>query len=182
MFSPPIPVNALVNDTVMIQASVDNSCLCTGVINEKLANKLKLQRIAIKPRPLVTAETATSNKPIINSVVSIMLDLDGYITRELRLCVVPRCSHQLILGKRWLEDQDAVILAKDQCLQLRKLGESIQSSIRWQRGMRHVQRPKAMTVEELTDMLETVPVCKASIEDISKALQLSWNYLSALVL
>ncbi|KAI0997087.1 hypothetical protein K3495_g11099 [Podosphaera aphanis] len=70
------------------------------------------------------------------------------------------------VGKRWLEDQDAAMIAKDQCLQLRKLGGLVQSSKRLRGKMEHVKRPEEISVKELDFMLGTVPICKASIEDI----------------
>lgn len=106
MVSTPFLVNALLNDVTMVQALIDNGCLCTGIINEKLAIRLGLPRVPIMPRPLETAENSTKNKPMIQFITHVSLDLDGFVTPKLLLYVVPGSTHQLILGKRWLKDQD----------------------------------------------------------------------------
>lgn len=167
----PFLVNALLNDFLMVQALVDNGCLCYGIISEELSTKLNLPRIAIPPRSLETAEEMTTNKPVVNSISYISLDLDGYLTPKLWLYIVPKSTHQLILGKKWLEDQDAVMHAKEQLLELRKSGGQIYSVKRWRQGLRSVAHPENASAEAMASMLETVPVCRATLEDISKALR-----------
>ncbi|KAI0996435.1 hypothetical protein K3495_g11747 [Podosphaera aphanis] len=171
MFSPPFLVNALINDEVMVQGLIDNGCLCSGIICDKLVSKLNLPRIPITPRPLETAENSSSTKLMIKHVTHVNLDLDGYIVANLSLYVVPNSTHQLILGKMWLEDQDAVIISKDQCLHLGKLGGFIYSTKAWNRNLSQIPIPQSTTVGDLTSMIKTVPICRASIEDISKALR-----------
>lgn len=84
----------------MVQALVDNGCLCYGIIDDELTNKLKLPRIPISPRMIETAENSSKNKPIVESITYISMDPDGYITPKLCLYVVPHSTHQLILGKK----------------------------------------------------------------------------------
>ena len=87
------------------------------------------------------------------------------------LYIVPKCTHEIILGKNWLEDQDAVVHSKDQRLELRKQKFSINSVRRWRQNLRNVARPKYTTAEAMAFMVDTVPVFKASLEDVSKALR-----------
>ena len=155
----------------MVQALVDNGCLCFGIIDDILAEKLRLPRIPITPRILETADNSSTNKPTVNNITYLSLDLDGYVTPKLWLYVVPNSTHQLILGKKWLEDQDAVVHSKEQRLELRKCGGSICSVDRWRQDLRNVARPKNVPIKTMATMVETVPVCKASIEDINKALR-----------
>ena len=122
MNASPFLVNALINDISMVQALVDNGCLCSGIISDETTNQLSLPRFPIHPRLLRTAEDSTLNKPIVQSITHISLDLDGHLTPKLWLYLVPHSTHQLILGKKWLEDQDAVLHAKEQRLELRKKG------------------------------------------------------------
>ena len=171
MNSDPFLVNALLNDTCMVQALIDNGCLCSGIISDELATRLSLPRFPIHPRPLKTAEESTSNKPIVDSIAFISLDLDGQVTPKLWLYIVPHSTHQLILGKKWLEDQDAVIHAKEHRLELRKNGASIHSAKRWREVFRNVPRPRVATVAKITSMIKEVPVARASLEDINKALR-----------
>ncbi|KAI0992534.1 hypothetical protein K3495_g15651, partial [Podosphaera aphanis] len=171
MTSAPFLVNALVNDEIMFQALVDNGCLCSGVINENIARKLKLRRVPVPPRPLETVEDATSDKPIIRYVAFVSIDLDGYLTKNLPLYVVPRCIHPIILGKKWLEIQDAVIHAREGMLHLRKLGGYVYSVERWKKDLKRIPEPEITTLNTMTEALKTVPICKATIDDINKALR-----------
>ena len=61
MNTEPFLVNALLNNTVMVQALIDNGCLCSGVIDNALVDKLGLPRISILPRQLETAENSSTN-------------------------------------------------------------------------------------------------------------------------
>lgn len=78
----------------------------------------------------------------------------------------------MILGKKWLEDQDAIIHSKDQRLELRKSQCMIYSVKRWRKELRNVARPKVASVNEIKTIIKSIPICKASLEDISKALQI----------
>ncbi|KAI0991725.1 hypothetical protein K3495_g16462, partial [Podosphaera aphanis] len=155
----------------MVQALVDNGCLCSGIIDDTLTTQLDLPRIKILPRALETAEKSTTTKPIIDSITFVSLDLDGHVTPKLWLYVVPQSTHKIILGKKWLEENDAIIHSKDQRLELRKFGATISSTRRWRDDLKNVTQPRYVPVDMLTSMVGSVPVCKASIEDISKALR-----------
>lgn len=171
MNTSPFLVNALINDSSMIQALVDNGCLCSGIVSDKLSEDLKLPRIPISPRSLETVEDSTTNKPIVEFITHVSLDLDGFVTPKLWLYIVPHSIYPMILGKKWLEDQDAVIHSKEQRLELRKSGVSVFSVKRWRRELRNVARPRLATVDILKTMIRNVPICKASLEDINKALR-----------
>ena len=111
----------------MVQALVDNGCLCYGIIDDELTSKLNLPRISILPRTLETAEKITENKPVIEAITYVSLDLDGYLTPKLWLYIVPHSSHSMIIGKKWLEEHDAVVHSKEQRLELRNFQGSINS-------------------------------------------------------
>lgn len=172
MNTEPFLVNALINNVTMIQALVDNGCLCSGIIDDQLTSELMLPRIPISPRSLETAEEMTNNKPVVSNITHISLDLDGYVTPKLWLYVVPKSTHKIILGKKWLEDQDAVIHAKEQRLDLRKAGGKIFSVKRWRNELRNVARPRLTSIGIITSMIKSIPICRASLEDINKALRI----------
>ena len=155
----------------MLQALVDNGCLCSGIISDEVAQNLQLPRISILPRKLQTAEISTSVKPEVNSITYVTLDLDGYVTPKLWLYIVPQSTHNLILGKKWLEDQDAIIHSKDQRLELRKSGGNIYSAKIWRQKLRNVAKPKMTSASSMTSIIKEIPVCKVSLEDINKALR-----------
>ena len=77
----------------------------------------------------------------------------------------------MILGKKWLEDQDAVIHSKEQRLELRKSGGSVYSARRWRHNLKGIKEPECSPVEALSFMEKEVPVFKASLDDINKALR-----------
>lgn len=155
----------------MVQALIDSGCLCSGIIDDELTIQLSLPRIPINPRPLQTAEDSTIDKPVVKFITYVSLDLDGYVTPKLWLYVVPHSTHKLILGKKWLEDQNAVLHAKEQRLDLKKCGGSVHSVKRWRQELRNVPRPKLEAAGRISSMLKEVPVAKASLEDINKALR-----------
>ncbi|KAI0991161.1 hypothetical protein K3495_g17026, partial [Podosphaera aphanis] len=166
----PFLINALINDSTMVPALVDNGCLCSGIIDDAFASKLKLPRTSISPRGLETAEDSPK-KQVVDSITKISLDLDGYVTPNLWLYIVPNSRHRLILGKKWLEDEDAVIHAKDERLELRKTGGSIYNTKRWSQEFESMNLPEVAPVSVIKSMTLSIPVCKASLEDISKALR-----------
>lgn len=133
MNTSPFLVNALINDTIMVQALIDNGCLCSGIIDDALSSRLNLS-----------------------------LDLDGFFMEKLWLYIVPSSTHKMILGKKWLEDQDAVIHSKDQKLELKKHKIAIFSVRRWRQDLRKVARPKYASAELLASMAKTVPICKVT--------------------
>ncbi|KAI0992337.1 hypothetical protein K3495_g15849 [Podosphaera aphanis] len=155
----------------MVQALIDNGCLCTGIIDDKLTTQLQLPRFPISPRSLSTAEESTVDKPVVDNITYVSLDLDGIVTTKLWLYVVPYSTNQMILGKKWLEEQDAVIHSRDHRLELRKSGGSVYGAKRWRQELRNVTRPRVASVETMTAMVKTVPVCRASLDDINKALR-----------
>lgn len=155
----------------MVQALVDNSCLCSGIINKSLATSMALPRIPISPRSLETVEDSTVDKPVVDCITYVSLDLDGFVTTKLWLYVVPGSTYQIILGKKWLEDQDALIDSKEQKLELQRSGAVIYSVKRWRQNLKMVSRPRSTPINTISAMLRQVPVCKASLEDINKALR-----------
>lgn len=73
--------------------------------------------------------------------------------------------------KKWLEDQDATIHAREKRLHLGKLGGSIFSVKRWRQEFRNIPRPRIASVEVIKSMIRTIPICRASLDDINKALR-----------
>lgn len=96
----------------MIHILVGDGCFCSGIIDVKLSMKLQRPRIPIYPRRLQTAEIS-DNKIDVHSITYITLGLDGHITSKLWLYVVPNITYELIFGKKFLEDQNAIIQSKE---------------------------------------------------------------------
>ncbi|KAI0994081.1 hypothetical protein K3495_g14101, partial [Podosphaera aphanis] len=92
---------------------VDTGCLCYSVINETLVRKNKIKVIPTRPRTLHLADGKIGTT--ITKIARLKLDIDGR-QQNLWSYVVPRLAYPLILGKPWLEYNDAVYLAKRRCL------------------------------------------------------------------
>lgn len=107
----------------MIQALIDNGCLCSGIISDELTIQLSLPRFPINPRSLKTAEKSDSNKPIIKFITYISLDLDGLVTPKLWLYVVPHSTHQLILGKSGLKTRTQLYMQRSNALISEGMGD-----------------------------------------------------------
>ncbi|KAI1004094.1 hypothetical protein K3495_g4113 [Podosphaera aphanis] len=167
----PFLLNALINDTQMVQVLVDKGCLCYGIIDDDLTTQLNLPRISIPPRFLETAKKSSKDRPVVKNITFISLDLDGCLTPKLWLYIVPHSSHSMILGKKRLEIQDAVIHSKEQRLKLRKGGGSVYSVKKWREGFGDVPHPESTSAQTMASIMGSVPVCKATVQDISKALR-----------
>lgn len=85
------------------------------------------------------------------------------------LYIVPSSTHKKILGKKWLEDQDAIIHSKGQKLELRKHNMTICIVRRWRQDLRNVTRSRYASAKTLVSWSKQVPICKVTIEDINKA-------------
>ena len=171
MNTSPFLINALINDYTMVQALVDSGCLCSGIIDEALVVELNLPRESITPCRLQTAEELTEDKPVVRYKTKVSLDLDGQVVTEPWLYVVPGSTHQIILGKKWLEDQDAIIHSKEQRLDFQKSGHIIYSVKRWRQELRKISRPKITSARAMASMVKDVPVCKATLEDKKRGLR-----------
>ena len=64
-----------------------------------------------------------------------------------------------------------MIHSREQRLELRRQGVSICSVERWRQDLRNIARPRNVPVQTMATMVGTVPVCKATLEDISKTLR-----------
>ena len=103
------------------------------------------------------------------SITNISIDLDGYVTNKIWLYVVPRSAHQMVLGKKWFEDEDAVVHSREQRFMLRKQERCLYSVRRWRQSLEVIQEPKVASVSKILKFVKTIPVCNASLKDINKA-------------
>ena len=68
----PFLVNALLNDTHVVQALIYNGYLCSDIISDALTNYPQLLRIEISPCSQQTAEQVTKNKPIVQNITYLL--------------------------------------------------------------------------------------------------------------
>ncbi|XP_044724102.1 reverse transcriptase (RNA-dependent DNA polymerase) domain-containing protein [Hirsutella rhossiliensis] len=97
-------VNFGINREYFTTAFVDCGCLCYGTISERLARKLHLPRIPIKPRAL--EQVNTFSPEAICAVTYFDFDIDGYQKKRAFFYVVRDQTDPVILGKKWLNQED----------------------------------------------------------------------------
>ncbi|XP_044723724.1 reverse transcriptase (RNA-dependent DNA polymerase) domain-containing protein [Hirsutella rhossiliensis] len=100
-------VNFGINREYFITAFVDCGCLCYGTISERLARKLHLPRIPIKPRTL--EQVNTFSPEAICAVTYFDFDIDGYQKKRAFFYVVRDQTDPVILGKKWLNQEDVTL-------------------------------------------------------------------------
>ncbi|KAJ6436050.1 hypothetical protein O9K51_11425 [Purpureocillium lavendulum] len=91
------------------------------IISKNLFHSLKLPRIPIRPRYLKQA-AKSSNKPIIDTITYMSIDIDGHQQERVFMYVVPNSSYDMILGKPWMKDNDVMLDTKNECLEFRRSG------------------------------------------------------------
>ncbi|XP_044717391.1 reverse transcriptase (RNA-dependent DNA polymerase) domain-containing protein [Hirsutella rhossiliensis] len=100
-------VNFGINREYFTTAFVDCGCLCYGTISERLARKLHLPRIPIKPRAL--EQVNTFSPEAICAVTYFDFDIDGYQKKRAFFYVVRDQTDPVILGKKWLNQEDVTL-------------------------------------------------------------------------
>lgn len=56
---------------------------------------------------------------LITEMTKMELDIDGY-QKTLYAYIIPYLSHGLVLGKPWMEKEDVIYHAKNQCMEIRE--------------------------------------------------------------
>jgi len=107
MDTPPFCVNIGINKEYYTTALVDSACLCYGTINDGLVRKLRLPRIAIRPRSLDQVITVVAG--VIRFVTYLNIDIDGYSKKRIFLYILPNQSESIILGRTWMNTEKVVI-------------------------------------------------------------------------
>lgn len=121
----PFLIDVCLNQEVIAEAFIDQGCLCFGAIRDSLARSLRLERVKVSPRQIVYAsEEAGKSGSRISEVVYADVDIDG-LTRRHYYYPVPHLSYPLILGKPWMEQEEAVYYAGEKRIALGKAGFSV---------------------------------------------------------
>ncbi|KJZ69971.1 hypothetical protein HIM_10642 [Hirsutella minnesotensis 3608] len=109
-------VNFGINREYFTTAFVDCGCLCYGTISERLAHKLHLPRIPIKPRAL--EQVNTFSPAAIRAVTYFDFDIDGYQKKRAFFYVVRDQTDPVLLGKKWLNQEDVTLRSSQNLLHI----------------------------------------------------------------
>ncbi|KAM4060442.1 reverse transcriptase (RNA-dependent DNA polymerase) [Hirsutella rhossiliensis] len=161
-------VNFGINREYFTTAFVDCGCLCYGTISERLARKLHLPRIPIKPRAL--EQVNTFSPEAICAVTYFDFDIDGYQKKRAFFYVVRDQTDPVILGKKWLNQEDNLlhIGTHDHWVKGRDPKEEERCNIRGQAAF--VFAGMVRRARKFKHRDDGVRIFAASLKDIEKAL------------
>ncbi|KJZ71335.1 hypothetical protein HIM_09271 [Hirsutella minnesotensis 3608] len=168
-------VNFGINREYFTTAFVDCGCLCYGTISERLARKLHLPRIPIKPRAL--EQVNTFSPEAICAVTYFDFDIDGYQKKRAFFYVVRDQTDPVILGKKWLNQEDVTLRSSQNLLHIgtydhwvkgRDPKEEERCNIRGQAAF--VFAGMVRRARKFKHRDDIVRIFAASLKDIEKAL------------
>ena len=123
MDGPLFTVNVLVNRELYAKTLIDDGCSSYGLIDSKLAARLSLPRIPIKPRAISGFENVSGHS--IQEVAYFSIDVGGMKHRLFAYVVPKLLDHDLILGKQWMKHYNAIIDPTADTLEIRSVGISL---------------------------------------------------------
>src|SRR5579871_1857597 len=104
---------------------IDHGCSCYATVNPATVQRHKLPTFSISPRPI---DSFLDNEPrTITQVAYGPMDIGGHQQDRVFAYVVPGQTDNLILGKRWMEDQDVVLSARKGYLTIKSTGIRIRN-------------------------------------------------------
>ncbi|KAI0991717.1 hypothetical protein K3495_g16470, partial [Podosphaera aphanis] len=140
----PFIIDTLINGIYHVPTLIDNGCECLAAINNTLVRKLNLPRIKIPPRKLAGATRGYGET--ISEMTKVELDVDGY-RKALYAYVIPRLSHELILGKPWMEQEDILYHAKEHFMEIREAIIDSKPLRVWEKG---IQKTNDLNIASLS--------------------------------
>ena len=113
-------IDTIVNDLFLVSTLIDNGCECLAAVSDSLMRKANLPRMKVSTRKLTEATSNNKeNYDLITEMTKMDLDIDGY-KKTVYAYIIPRLSHELILGKPWMEQEDVVYHAKEHSMSIRE--------------------------------------------------------------
>ncbi|KAM4056451.1 retrovirus polyprotein [Hirsutella rhossiliensis] len=162
-----------VNGTDFVPSLVDYGCLCYGAVSKRTFHSLQLPHIRVQPRILENA--AGDGKEVkIDKITYVSIDLDGHQQHRVFMYVIDDLNWDMILGKRWMEDQDVHIHAKEGYLEIGSSGVQVRDRRRYQPPQLDVSNVMAATflAEARRDKRKGgIGVHSVTMADIDKALR-----------
>ncbi|XP_044718749.1 uncharacterized protein HRG_07314 [Hirsutella rhossiliensis] len=168
----PFIADVRVNGTDFVPSLVDYGCLCYGAVSKRTFHSLQLPHIRVQPRILENA--AGDGKEVkIDKITYVSIDLDGHQQHRVFMYVIDDLNWDMILGKRWMKDQDVHIHAKEGYLEIGSSGVQVRDRRRYQPPQLDVSNVMAATflAEARRDKRKGgIGVHSVTMADIDKAL------------
>ena len=108
-----------------ITSLIDQGCSSYATVNPATVRRHKLQTLPISPRSIIGF---LKEKQTITRVAYGPMDISGHQQDQVFAYVVPGQSENLILSKKWMEDQDVVLSARKGYLMIKSTGIRIQDN------------------------------------------------------
>lgn len=116
----PFMIDTVINNFYSVSALIDNGCDCLAAVSNSIVRRANLPRVKITPRKLTEAtDSIKTNNQTITEITEFNLDIDGY-QMGLKAYIIPHLSHDLILGKPWMEKEDVIYYARKHCMDIRE--------------------------------------------------------------
>lgn len=127
-------IDTLINGSYSVPTLIDNGCECLAAVSNSLVRQANLPRTKITPRKLTEATQNRHHEDLITEMVKMELNRDGY-QRTLFAYVISGLSHDLILGKPWMEREDVIYNAKNHFMDIREAIVNGQPLRVWEKGL-----------------------------------------------
>ena len=169
MNGPLFSIPAFINRTSYVKTLVDGGSESYGLIDARVATKLDLPRLPVRERGMIAFNKPTGVR--ISEVAYCSLDIAGHHQSRVFFYVVPQLfDHGIILGRPWLQSQDAYIDPKEDALIIRRSGVKILNTERLKSP--EICQISAVAFTRLAQgkFRRNTTVFAASMADIAKAL------------
>jgi hypothetical protein len=109
-----------------ISSLIDNGCSCYATVSPAMVRRHKLPTLTISPRPV--SGLFQGKRQTITQVAYGPMDIGGHQQHRVFAYVVPNQSENLILGQKWMEDQDVKLSPRKGYLTIKSTGIRIWNS------------------------------------------------------
>lgn len=127
-------IDTLVYGIYSASTLIDNGCECLAAVSNTLVRKANLPRMQVSPRQLNEATTEIEEKELITEMTRLKIDIDGYQT-ILYACIIHQLSHNLILDKPWMEQENVVYHTKEHLMEINKASVDGKPLRVWEKGV-----------------------------------------------
>ena len=162
-------IPAFINRTSHVKTLVDGGSESYGLIDARVAARLQLPRLPVKQRGMIAFNKPTEVR--ISEVAYCSLDIAGHYQSRVFFYVVPQLfDHGIILGRPWLQSQDAYIDPKEDTLVIQRSGVKVTNTEKLK--SQEIRQVSAVAFTRLTrgKYKKNVTIFAASMADIAKAL------------
>jgi len=140
-------IPAFINRTSHVKTLVDGGSESYGLIDARVAARLQLPRLPVKQRGMIAFNKPTEVR--ISEVAYCSLDIAGHYQSRVFFYVVPQLfDHGIILGRPWLQSQDAYIDPKEDTLVIRRSGVKVTNTEKLK--SQEIRQVSAVTFTRLT--------------------------------